>query len=73
MLIPVYKQSFETSEKVGAPADQEFFVALARAFDKNAAKALNDEEGPLWKVFVEVLRVCLTRGKHYVISRSQFH
>jgi len=72
MLIPVYKESFETSEKVGspAPADQEFFVALARAFDKNAAKALNDKEGSLWQVFVGALRVCLTRGKHYVISVS---
>lgn len=70
MLIPVYKQSFGTSEKVGAPADQEYFVALVRAIDKNAAKALNDKEGSLWQVFVEVLRACLTRGEHHAISGS---
>ena len=73
MLIPVYKQSFGTPEKVGAPADQEYFVALARAIDKNAAKALNDKEGSLWQVFVEVLRACLTRGEHHVISGSRPH
>jgi len=73
MLIPVYKQSFGTSEKVGACADQEYFVALARAIDKNAAKMLNNKEGPLWQVFVEVLQACLTWGEHYAISRSQPH
>ena len=73
MLIPVYKQLFETSEKVAATAtaDQEFFVALARAFDKNAAKALNDQEGALWQIFVGVLRTCLTCGKHRSVLVSQ--
>ena len=72
MLIPVYKQSFGTSEMVEAPvtADQGFLVALARAFDKNAAKALNDKEGELWQTFVGVLRVCLTRGEPNAASGS---
>ena len=66
MLIPVFKQSFDTSKKDFIPptADQEFLMAIAHAFDKNAAKALNDEEGALWQIFVEVLRTCLIRGKH---------
>jgi len=73
MLIPIYKQLFGASEKVESPvtADQEFLVALARAFDKNAAKALNDKEGALWQIFVEVLRVCLTRGKPNVVPGSR--
>lgn len=75
MLIPVYKELFETSENVGAstPADQELLVALVCAFDKNAAKALNDEEGSLWQVFREVLRTCLIRGKNCAVLGSQSH
>lgn len=75
MLIPVYKQSFDASAGVVAstPADHEFQVALVRAFDKNAAKALNDKERPLWQVFVEVLRACLTRGKYYPVSGLGSH
>lgn len=75
MLIPVYKQSFGTSEKVDAPvaADQEFLTVLARAFDKNAAKALNDNAGALWQIYVEALRACLTRGKSNVVSGYRSH
>ena len=64
MLIPVLKESFEIPGKPAIPAtvDQDYFVAIARAFDKGAAKALNDEEGVLWGIFVEVLRVCSTQG-----------
>jgi len=68
MLIPVFERSFETLGNVGdsTTVDQEFFVTLARAFDKNAAKALNDKEGALWQIFVEVLLACLTRGKRHI-------
>lgn len=63
MLIPVFREVFETSQGVTIPAtvDQGFLVALVRAFDKNAARSLNDEEA-LWKIFTEVLRACLTNG-----------
>ena len=72
MLIPVFKQSFDTSEKVAIPAtaDQEFLITIARALDKNAAKALNDKDGALWEIFVETLRACITQGEHYVVSGS---
>lgn len=75
MLIPIYEQSFDAAVKVitPTPTDQEFLVALARAFDKNAAKVLNDKERPLWRVFEEVLRACLTRGKYGAVSGSEFH
>ena len=64
MLIPVFEQSFEIPGKttISATIDQEFLVAIVRAFDKTSAKALNDEEGTLWEIFVEVLRACLTQG-----------
>lgn len=70
MLVPVFKHSFGTSEYVTipAPADQEFLLALARAFDKNAAKALNDKEGELWQIFVRVLQTCLAKGECHVVS-----
>ena len=73
MLIPVLKQSFETPGKVTIPvtADQDYFVAIARAFDKSTAKALNDEKGALWGTFVEVLRVCFTQGQNRAISESR--
>ena len=75
MLIPVFKQLFETSDKAPIPAtaDREFFVTITRAFDKNAAKALNDGEGALWEIFLGVLQICLTQGEHHVVSESQFH
>jgi len=65
MLIPVFKQLFETPGNLAIPdtADEDFFVAIACAFDKNTAKALNDEEGTLWGIFVKVLRACLTQGR----------
>ena len=73
MLIPVFERSFETLGKAGAPAtvDQEFLVTLARALDKNAVKALNDKEGALWQIFVEVLRSCLTQGKRHTCPEAQ--
>lgn len=75
MLIPMFKQLFEASGKVGAPAtsDKELPVALVRAFDKNAAKALNDKEGALWQIFIEVLRACLVQGKRHVGSKTRLH
>jgi U3 small nucleolar RNA-associated protein 10 len=75
MLIPVFKQSFETSKIVAIPAtaDEAFFVAIAYAFDKNAAKALNNKEGELWQFFVELLRARLTQGKHRAVSEHQPH
>jgi len=70
MLIPVLKQSFMAPGKVTIPVtvDQDYFVAIARAFDKGTAKALNDEKGALWEIFVEVLRVCLTQGRNHAVS-----
>lgn len=70
MLIPVFKNLFGTSENVVIPtvADQEFLLALACAFDKNAAKTLNDEEEALWKFFVRVLQASLVKGEYRVIS-----
>ena len=75
MMVPVFKQSFKISGKAAAPVtgDQEFFVTITRAFDKNAARALNDKEGVLWGIFVEVLRACLTQGEHHGVSKSQLH
>ena len=75
MLIPVLRRLFETPEKAAIPAtaDQEFFVAIARAFDKNAAKALNDKEGALWQIFVEVLQACLIHGEQRAVSEPQRH
>lgn len=65
MLTPVFMDLFGTSENATIPAaaDEEFLLALARAFDKTAAKALNDKEGPLWQIFVRVLRACLVKGE----------
>jgi len=70
MLIPVFKQSFEPLGKAAIPAtaDKDFLVAIARAFDRNAAKELNNEEGALWETFVGVLRACLTQGQNHTIS-----
>jgi len=71
MLIPVLKQSFGT---LGKPAtvDQDYFVAITRAFDKGAAKPLNDDKGALWGVFVEVLQVCLTQGQNRAVSEPRY-
>jgi len=73
MLTPVLKDSFETPGKtaISATVDQDYFVAIARAFDKGAAKALNDEEGLLWGIFVEMLRACLTQGQNHTVSEPR--
>lgn len=70
MLIPVFEDSFGTVDNITIPvaADQVFLLALVRAFDKNAARALNDKEGALWQIFVQVLQACLTKGGHHVVS-----
>jgi len=75
ILIPVFEESFEASEKDTTPVttDQEFLVALVRAFDRSAAKALNDQEGTLWQIFVKVLRACLTNGMYHVVSDPRLH
>jgi len=71
----VFRDSFGTSENVTVPAatDQGFLLTLAGAFDRNAAKALNDKEGPLWQIFVRVLRTSLANGEYQVVSDIRLH
>lgn len=75
MLIPVFRQLFGTSGKVTIPAtaDREFLVAITQTLDRNAARALNDQEGELWQIFVDVLQACLVKGRRYAASEPQPH
>lgn len=75
MLIPVFKDSFGTSENItiSSAVDQQLLLVLVRAFDKSTAKTLNNKEGVLWQIFVRVLRACIAKGVNTAWSRSSAH
>ena len=71
MLVPVLKESFLEGDITTAD-DQEYLEALVCAFDKNAAKALENKEGELWGIFTDMLLVCLTKGKCQAVNNLDF-
>ena len=74
MLIPVLKESFRALGRVNTTPDddQEFLAVLAHAIDKNVAKVLNDQNGELWNIFMDVLRHCLTHGRFHAAQIPGF-